>query len=317
MTRFLFVHCLLLVLLSGTGNISLVLEPASAEGTTAQEENPLGRFIGIIDDTLVLDFEPTMLFALYQDKAGRLTQYRAAASLISTPSVEAEKSSLFRSFVVGAPLHFSPEKESSSPFRFIFVARGENKNLAHSPIQTWDAGRLRENSKGATALEMQIANAKTELAALEAEKEEVKKTVATLKSEASSIAGVDAIVELQMQYDSLIGVEEEKDTEVERITRLINHARELPEPANVDSLRSNLAQNLQAAAKVTALADRLERRSKDAAVQKFKKKVKLVREMENADTRALAQEVLELRKRRRELENRLGKTSQDSMDRDF
>lgn len=290
-------------------------QPTEAQGEP--EDNPLGGLVGLIDDILRLDFEPQIMYALYEDRPGHFVQYRAAASRIDDSSAESDESSLLGSFVLGAPIHLSPEENKAGKFKFILIASGDNGALSYSPVQSWDHARLRENSKGLVALDLEVANAKTELEQLEQEQARANKRINKLMAEASSIAGVDAIVELQMQYDSLVGVEEEKDTEVERIDRLIDNARELPDPDNINTLRSNLAQNLQAAAKVTALADRLDRRSRDAAVLKFKKKLQLVEEMKTADTKALAKEVLELRKKRRELENRLGKTSRDTMNRDF
>jgi hypothetical protein len=65
------------------------------------------------------------------------------------------------------------------------------------------------------------------------------------------------------------------------------------------------------------MADRLNNRKSEAAQRSLMRKIDLVKQMQQFDPEELAQKFLELRKKRREYESRLGVTSGDSASDEF
>ena len=135
----------------------------------------------------------------------------------------------------------------------------------------------------------------------------MEKQLSQLREQASKIAEVDEIIDLKSELTNVRGFDEQKSAEIERLRTLVAEGRDAADPKNLVSIRATLAENLAGIAKVTALSDRLSGRRREAAAASYRRKINLVRESEGIDPELLAQEALDLRRRRKELEARLSK----------
>src|SRR5262249_48625981 len=120
-----------------------------------------------------------------------------------------------------------------------------------------------------------------------------------------------------MQLDGFEQDLKKVDGELARLDALNNLGRQVVDPDNIDVLRQDLQADLAETAKVTAVADRLNLRRRGGGVQDFAKKVNLVKEPHSANPESLAQEVLRLRKIRKELEAKLNLSTHESDSDDF
>ena len=122
---------------------------------------------------------------------------------------------------------------------------------------------------------------------------------------ASKIAGVDDLIDLKTELASLKGFDDRKAAELDRLREMVKRGRFSPEPESADQLRMQLSQQLRDAARVTADADRMGMSQRESATANYRRKIELVKQAEGVNAEELAQDVLVLRKRRRELEARL------------
>ena len=150
-----------------------------------------------------------------------------------------------------------------------------------------------------------------------AEHEALQADLSDLRRQASQISEINDIVNLKMRLNSLQSAFAAKERQAERLRRLIDRGRQIEDPEGIDDRRLELSAALTEAAKVTAIADRLAKRQQDAARQTFLRKISVVQELDESNPEDLAREVLQLRKQRRELENRLGITPADGRNDDF
>ena len=274
----------------------------------------LGKDFGLIDQIVSVGFEPVTLFVLQQTAEGEIRQYRAAALPLpasgNIPSSEHE-------LLLAAPVLITEKNLRDPSFHFTFFMASKDAAFAATVVKKWTLEELRQNSLQPSQMREEIEQLDQRLKILRVEVLNLDEKLADLRSRASQIAPIDEIIDLQMNLEGIDRTKKKKDEEILRIHELVESGRKLQDPENVDTLRQELALHLAEAAKVTALADRLDRRRQDAALQTFMNKVNLVKEMQSANPEALAQEVLRLRKKRRELEARVGVGSNDATNDDF
>lgn len=270
--------------------------------------DPVGTQLGIIDQVVTLAFEPYSMLVLQETAPGVVEQYRAAAVQLDRSR---DDDSSGRRFIIGAPVPLSAASRAARR-NFTFFLAGRDSSFAATEVKTWDAPTLRENSPTAAEMQQQIQDLHAELKVYRVKALSLEERLNQLRSEASAIANINAIIELKSRIAALQASESEKEEQSRRLQVLIERGRALLDLEEVDALRHELSLHLKEAAKVTAAADRLNRRKNEAAMQSFMQKLNIVKEMERTDAKELAQEVLELRRKRREYENRLGITSSDA-----
>ncbi len=295
---------ILLYLAALSGGLLLQATPGSAQ--------TLGSDIGVIDTVMNENFSPTASFVLQEVGPAQIRQYRAKV----TPLVEKGKTSKETPLIaIGAPV---PLTEVKGPFRFIFLLADDNSRFRSTPVQQWTAEELRMNSIGTSALEIDIRDLDKEIKDKRVEAVELKEQMASVLEKASKLTDLDVLLKLQREEIALKRNISERQVQIKQLELLIEEGRNRQDSADVDKMRKELSLHLRDAAKVTSMADRLNRRQQSAAVQTFDQKVKMVRQMEREDPEALAREVLRLRKKRRELEGRMTSApGSDSQEGDF
>ncbi len=261
--------------------------------------------VGILEQTIAVPFEPVSLYALQEVGLGEIRQYRAVAAQLSTPA-EAEQTKSFQ-LIVGAPVARAKDQDEDGIFHFTFFLTDLNGQFAATEVKGWSWKRLVENTLPGSLLERNGAAYAQEIEMQQTKNVEMEKQLTSMREQASKIAEVDEIIDLKSELTNVRGFDEQKSAEIARLKALVAAGRDEPDPPNLVSIRATLAENLAGIAKVTALADRLSGRRRDAAAASYRRKINMVRETEGIDAELLAQEALDLRRRRKELESRLSK----------
>lgn len=261
--------------------------------------------VGILEQTISVPFEPVSLYALQEIALGEIRQYRAVAAQLGDPT-EAEATKSIQ-LTVGAPVAKAGDAGDASIFHFTFFLTDLNGQFAATEVKGWSWKRLAENTLPGSLLERNGAAYAQEIAMQQTRNSEMEKQLSQLREQASKIAEVDEIIDLKSELTNVRGFDEQKSAEIERLRTLVAEGRDAADPKNLVSIRATLAENLAGIAKVTALSDRLSGRRREAAAASYRRKINLVRESEGIDPELLAQEALDLRRRRKELEARLSK----------
>lgn len=258
--------------------------------------------LSFIDQHVSTAFDPKRSYIFFEPALGKVRQYPAAT--IAEEGKISDSETIDRR-IVGAKVALDQIPETSTAVHFSFFILGEEGVFAATPVRSWPVDKLKENSQS-------VAELHGEIAELEAQKREndlkilsLEDDLDILRQEASKIAGVEDIVELQREQRSVETMLKNSEKEKLRLERLVELGRELDDPQEIDAIRTDLLDQLKEAAQATAMADRLNARRKASALTVLKNKLASVRQTANLNPEALAQEVLRLRKVRREWEGRL------------
>jgi len=271
---------------------------------------------GVIEQTISVPFRAVSVYALVETTVGQIRQYRAKAvpAAIGAKEIEAGQAVL-----VGAVIPIPPNAAPDAVFHFSFFATGVNGDFAATDIQslTWKA--LETSGYQIETLKEETARLENSLPAQREENLKLENQLSQLRDQAAKIAGVDDLIDLKSELDSLKGSDEKKSVEVDRIKLLAKLGFEAADPKNSDALLMDLGGQLRLAAKVTAEADKVGTNRKGSVEAEYRRKLDLVRRMEGVDPQSLAQQVLNLRKRRKDLEARLdtGASPSTEADQDF
>ncbi len=258
---------------------------------SAQEVTPRRS----IDQIVNTSFEPTSAFIL--ENSRKLRKFPALFMRLSEPG----------QFLLAAQVGegIAPGETTT----FTFFLKGVDGAFAATPVKSWSSVALDTNSSStdtlaseADKLEAQLKGKRQQVAGMDRE-------LRTLRAEASKIAGVDEIIDIKMDLARVKGFGEQGAAEQERLRRLIELGRAVKDPPEVSRLRGDLTLQLRDSAQKTALASRLTARKRAAGKATLEQRLQLVKEMSSYDPKALAQQVLKLRERRRALEERLSARS--------
>ncbi len=261
----------------------------------------LSKALAIADELVNVDFEPKRALILEEADSGRVAQYPAVAVPLSGNKSRGSE------LIVGAAVLIS----HSDTIHYSFFLAGKDGQFAATEVRQLTLAKLKENSVTIAALSAATESLRDELNVKKVQLISFDEKLAELRGKASQLANIDEIIDLRMKVQDLKQAEEKNSAETERLQALLEKGKQQKDSAEIDTARREIAVHLQEAAKVTALADRLEEGRKDSASQTFAQKLALVKEMDEIDPKELASQVLQVRKRRRELENRLGITSSD------
>lgn len=288
--RLLRLRCLVLPLLIGAA----VVRTSDA---CAQGEIPPG--IGILQQAIVVPFEPVSIYALQEVGPGTVKQYRAVSY---TPGDAKAPPGSNVALTVGAPVRRGADANDSGVFHFTFFVTGLEGQFAATEMKAWTWKKLVENTLPFSVMEREIEIDQRSVAALEQSSNDVEAKLAQLREQASKIAEVDELIDLKMELSNTKGFDEKKLDEITRLRRLAELGRTIGDVSAVDEMRVQLSTQLAEAAKTTALSDRLNRSKRDAAAASYRRKLEIIRRNEGIDQQELAQEILQLRRRRKELE---------------
>ena len=270
---------------------------------------------GIIEQTISVPFRPVSVFALIANKKGKVEQYHAVAVPMTPGATEVEVGQMV---TVGSVVPVPAGIDKDEVFHYTFFLASLNGEFAATEIKSWSWKELQANSQDADVLEHQRDQLEKEIPPQRDANAKLELRVNQLRDQASKIAGVDDILDLKSELASLQGVDgKKKVTEFQRINELVKAGRATPEPLGADDMRQNLASQLRQVSITTAEVDRLGTSRHDSAVSEYRRKLAMAKEADSADPQALAQEILALRKQRKELEGRLNLNSDAGGDRDF
>lgn len=239
-------------------------------------------------------FEPQKAFLLQEQSSGEVIQYPAQVSL--APSEVGSE------FIVGAQI-FNEKVHSGGHFAFFLI--DQNGSFFSAPIIYWSRDALEKNYLSPLELRAEAEESKQRADKLELELEVRSRDLVALKQRVVEVAGVSGIVDLQTELEELKSRNQEMILEQQRLKELVLLGRKEPDPQDSKLWRRDLSAQLREAAQATAMADRLNRRRREAAMSSLKDKLRLIKETRQYDPKELASEVLELRKKRRNLETRL------------
>ncbi len=279
-----------------------------AQADNSSSNNALVHNACMLDQPVSSSFIPKEAHILvHKGTAGDVRKYPAEVL-----PLEGEDAHLtVRKLLLGGLVSIEGLPASESPLRYTFFLKGDKTEFAATVVKKATRRELEDNSQNESALAGEIEKLEARLAEIYPQSSSLDAKLKDLRGRASVIAGVDEIIDLQMELEGLKGYREEKSQEIDRLRALIELGRNLPEPDDLTVRRQELSVALREAAQVTALAERLSRRQKKAAYARFQEKLRTIKQTQSEDAQLLARRVLELRKKRREFENRLGITSAD------
>lgn len=281
---------------------------AASSGADAQTDqgNGLPPSTGILDVLLESPFAPSTAFVLLETGPGDVRQYRAA---YVSPQPDEIAQTPFSHWAFGAPIRIPGNISASSELNFTFFWANEASNFKTSAVQTRRYADVKLASVSDTSLEKDLIELESEIKNKRIDLVKVRDEFDASLSGNPSAGLVEEIVRLRREQLLLERSLAEKNEQLKRLEVLVNQGREVGEPENIDAITKELSVHLREAAQVTSMADRLNNRRKDAATAAFGRKLEAVKQMEAEDPEALAREVIALRKRRQELETRMGMTS--------
>lgn len=273
---------------------------ATSVATADDDEAPRA---GILDQVFSVPFEPKQVFLVKEYPGALVRMFGAECLGVRTDSGEQAEGS---QVLCAAMVALNDADEVSKEYRYSFVVKGRPGEIFGSEVSKVSDKEIVENTRTPeeyalrkTRLEEKIVKEQAAMAQLGLE-------LKILRVKASQVAGVSDIVNVREELSSISSGGERMAQEKRRLESLVSRAQELPDPEDINIRRKALSLDLKEAAKVTAMADRLNRRRKEAAAGSLSDKLAMIKEAESVDIEALGQEVVRLREKRKQLEARFG-----------
>ncbi len=266
---------------------------------------------GAIDQLVSIGFEPIDVFLLKEAGVGKVKKYPAAFVSAAKHTGEDARA---EGLLVGTQLPMQDLDQRAPKPYFSFFLLGKDGMFAATPVRNWSRAKIIENAKSEQVLKVEIEEMRRERIQVGSETERIESDLRALRDRASRVAGIDELISLKTEVSRLKSFGEENTADRKQLKHLLNLAQMRKEPEGIDERRFALSQDLREVALLTADADRLSRQRQSAAEATVQDKLALLRETASSDPTALAQEVVRLRTRRKELERRLGVNSDKPAD---
>lgn len=268
---------------------------------------------GIVQQTIAVPFKPVSVYALVDFGKGKINQFPGTFVPYQSASGDDRNSRVAVAAVVPLPVPAPPSDQS---FRFTFFLASLDGEFAATEVadMTWD--QLQQVPHSVEAINAEIEQLQKRIPQQKEKNSVTQKKFTELRDKASQIAQVDDLLDLRSELENLKGNDDKKSDEVDHIREAIRLGYRTPASPAVDAVRLDLLGQLYAAARVTAFVDREADLKRSSAEMSYQRKLELIRETENLDPDALAQEALQLRERRRALERQLHENGGEE-DRDF
>lgn len=281
----------------------LTFGTSSLTAEVPRVEDPKKQGILVLQHVLPSPVVPERASLLIQDSSGLVRTYRA--QVVPLEFQESELKSSPHIFVAAAvPDSLLPA--DNLPLYGTFLLFNEYSDFLATPVQIFERSDALRKTPSLTVLGVQQEEFERKLKVKQIESESLEEQLVELRNTASRIAGVDEIVQLNAELERLKSFGEESVQELERLRRLTEIGRAQVAPAGAIQLRHVLSEQVRVAAQVTATADRLTARKREAALGSMKQKLRLIELTSTLDPEALTKEALRLRSYRRQLEHRLG-----------
>lgn len=261
----------------------------------------------MVDDIVELPFEPLEVYALFTNSAGEVE--------ISPARYLALQTSL-KNTVERLRYFLRAETTTKTPSEvFSFLALGADRKTAiFTPLTRISTRNYQLYQRTPESVTRGIQAVGDELEDSRAQLRAIADELRLLRDRASQIAGINDIVDLKVELANLQGRGQATQTEVQRLEALKMLGRHLPDPPQSKELQQQLLTDLKETAQVTATADRLNTRRRQAAAQTVEQKLALIKETQNYDPEQLGREVLRLRNIRRELQARVSGSNNNNQD---
>lgn len=265
--------------------------------------------VAVIDQLVLNYFMPSRISILQEVALGKVLRYPAYSLILAEDVTTGKQNSAgLMTLLVGAAIYPELTNLRKGKAHYTFFLAGEaagNRSFSATPIRRWSKIEVDEYSKSTSELEKTIVDVHKETAAKVKQIKLRDVKLKQLRERVAQVAGVDGIVELKMELAKLRAFDS-KDNEIQgSLVKLVEVGRQMADPENAKLWRKSLAEDLRGAAEVTAMADRLAKRRRQAALKAFKSQSQLIKAMKDYDPQMLARKLLKLRKKRRELEGRL------------
>jgi len=257
------------------------------------------RSFGLLDQVVKVQEIPKSSFVLQEAGLGVVHRYDAT-------SVEA---GLIESDDLYTDLHFgsvvtipSLTKATNSHYVFLLHANG---SFFATPVNKWTQDQVTQSKKLPQELRQGMQEELLVLHEGEIEQNDLAIELEGLRARASKTIDVKNLVTLSSDIQYLSILNAEKRISYQFLKKAVEKGADIPDPQESNQLRIELAHQLKSTAEATAMADRLAQQKQKAALANVRQQVALIREMKRYKLKALAQEVLRLRVRRKDLEEKL------------
>jgi len=291
-----------------------VLVPFVAQSEEADSPSIPSDF-ALFDELIASEAEPEAVFLLVEGKPGEIKKYRAwfyDFGALESTGLNSQVARNGRTWLVASSVR-TPEQTPSTTFSF-FLA-DEQSAYAATPMRTVRKEELLQSRISESELGGLINGLRGEMKKQTKALDELSGKLEGLKREASGIVDVEKIVDLKIELSTLQNFGTEFDAEEKRLKDLIAFGRSQPDESSLASIRKDLGSQLKETARKTVTADRLAARKKKAAFSRIKNKIATIKSTRGDSLEDLKRKIAAARKKKREFQNRLGKTSQvDTLD---
>lgn len=186
-----------------------------------------------------------------------------------------------------------------------FSATKPSGEVVYFPVFATTFAQIKSEALSITAIEEQIKTATQELKSEERLAKSEDERLEMLKTQALQMTGVDDLVELNTELDSLNDAPVLTDAELIRLDQLYKlGAKDVADSVIADSI-TDLNRQLFQVTKLTTKIDRTERSKMSRRHTDVEGRIQMIRESLSIDSEEIAREVVRLRARRKELEKQL------------
>lgn len=259
----------------------------------------------IVDELVESELYPEKVSILVEESLGMVRKY-PAISVSYADALTMSKNEKFKhrhKWQLGGLYNLSPQIEEVS---FSFILADQYSSFAATPIKKARKEDLKDNSLSIEEIKHETAMVQKELLKQVEELEKAEEELKSLEKKAKESRDIGNIVSLKMELEKLNTFSGSSKSEIDRLTSLIKTGRVWKDKSGLRANRKILQDQLRDAAEITSINLRLNKRKRKAAINQVKQKINLVKANKNVDTDELSKKLWKLKRKRKELESRLG-----------
>lgn len=273
----------------------LILDSAGAEPVNWKNSFPAN--LGVLIQKVTMSAKPVVVTVELYSSGRGIERMEGTGYVLSSTGAEID-------IMLTAPIDLTGVN-SEEKFLYSFSAVKPSGEVVHFPVRGAIYEEIRAEAVSITALDEKIKAATQELKREDRFAKSEDERLETLKTQALQMTGVDDLVELNTELDSLNDAPVLSDAELSRLNELYKvGSRSVADPITAESI-SDLNKQLFQITRLTTDVDRAERSKMSRRHTDVEGRIQMIRESLSVNSEEIAREVVRLRARRKELEQQL------------
>ena len=278
-------------------SIILLSVPTSASAENSGWRKALPNNLGLLIEKVTMGAKPSVVSVeLYSSSRG-IERLEGTGYVLSSSGTEIE-------IMFTAPINIVGVNEEEQVL-YVFSATKPTGEIVHFPVKTTSFAEIKYAAMSIAAIEDQIKLGNQELKREDRLAKSEDDRLEQLKGQALQMTGVDDLVELNTELDSLTDVPVLTDAELSRLNSLYAQGRTSLADQTVNETIPELNRQLFQVAKLTTKVDQAERAKLSQHHTDIGRRIAMIRESLSLNSEEIAQEIVRIRARRRELEKQI------------